>query len=548
MLLPALSKLHLKQGFTPRSKDGASTEWYLYYNGGQPQYISKDDINYIEDVGTDGNCLYYALYSLLYDTHSSNKLNEAMDIRSQLAKHIVQNSEFYTTDKAGTLSEMRAYVIQNDEERPAYMNNVEYVERYARLLYNPKQRNDEQENMWGGDVEIIVAANAFNTTIHRYAHKTNETDHTNENLILQLTAFPDRDIVKNPSHSDAEPWKIIRIGDTGVNGIKKEVKMGQEYFGHFMYVLPTNRRMMSDSGDGFFSSPSANKRSSDAVSTTEPDKKAKPKTQDSDVMVTAETIASQSRDTGSLTRKKMSEAFTSIGFKRVNIEGKGDCYPLSVMAGYEIKDEKELQNPTATETKDLINKVRNGAIDILTSKQENKNLKHGNIDVWNMRTAYGFSNSKDAETKMHDWRKSKTYGSSDEDHKLSFSFESSIAMYLGRQVAILRKTISKSNWDDTVVMYGEIDKKRGTHKENRITFDQLIELLKTEDDISVIEHNGTNHYDAWIRDFSNTNQVDIMYDILMNEDLKTMSIDDKEKHIKKIVRQIQFLSDAINKT
>ena len=97
---------------------------------------------------------------------------------------------------------------------------------------------------------------------------------------------------------------------------------------------------------------------------------------------------------------------------------------------------------------------------------------------------------------------------------------------------------------DLLPIFGKI--KDGVHKETKLTVPQLIELLKKEDDISVIEHNGINHYDAWIRDFSNTNQVNVMYDILTKKDLTYMSISDKENHLNKIVSQIQLLSDTIN--
>lgn len=550
MLLPALSKLHLKEGFTPRRKNGASTEWGVYYSEAQPQYLSEDEKNNIIDVGTDGNCLYYALYSLFYDKNSENTLEEAMDIRKRLADYILTNIKWYVTDDAETFSEMKVYVIQNVEERPIKISNEQIVQLYARLLYNPEQENNKQKNMWGGDVEIRVAANVFGIAIHRYAHNTYEANHTNDNLIIQFTAHPDLSIVPSSRLRDGEPWQIIRIGVTGLNEIKPKVAMGEEYSGHFMYVLPKHRRMNVDSGDGSFSSSSANKRLSGEAN--QADKKPKTTTEDSGVEITHAVddtedveieITHAVDDTKTYTKEELSEYFESIGFRRVKIERKGDCYPLSVMAGHEIKDEAELLDPTQ-ETTNKVTTLRNNAINLVTTK--NQTLDGFNPKK-NMRISKLFTDWKQAQKQMAPWKQEKFYGTTQEQQPFSYFFHAAIAMHLRRKVVMIPRSLQKEKKDqfsNVLPILGKI--KDGVHKETKLTVPQLIELLKKEDDISVIEHNGINHYDAWIRDFSNTNQVNVMYDILTKKDLTYMSISDKENHLNKIVSQIQLLSDTIN--
>jgi hypothetical protein len=148
---------------------------------------------------------------------------------------------------------------------------------------------------------------------------------------------------------------------------------------------------------------------------------------------------------------------------------------------------------------------------------------------------------------MAPWKQEKFYGTTQEQQPFSYFFHAAIAMHLRRKVVMIPRSLQKEKKDqfsNVLPILGKI--KDGVHKETKLTVPQLIELLKKEDDISVIEHNGINHYDAWIRDFSNTNQVNVMYDILTKKDLTYMSISDKENHLNKIVSQIQLLSDTIN--
>ena len=67
------------------------------------------------------------------------------------------------------------------------------------------------------------------------------------------------------------------------------------------------------------------------------------------------------------TQQPVSDALdqlSSLGWRVVEAEGRGDCSILCTIAGYEVKDEKEILNPSASTLK-LVSKIRSASVSIV---------------------------------------------------------------------------------------------------------------------------------------------------------------------------------------
>jgi hypothetical protein len=665
MLLPALSKLHLKEGFTPRRKNGASTQTYRFEASSKAfqevmpydKHLNKDLVGHVINVPGDGNCLYHTIASL-YNYQKNTQVNE-FEVRELIATEIENNHEYYIQHR---IADMKDILKQEKIKIPKI--NYDVMQIYVGLLRSRK-------TLYGGDLEIEAAANVLQATIFKYqltldnlSIQLQNGSQTFLNALRQLHVFPgyeegDRPYAFNKS---LPQFILIRTGPKAIESLPTISDHG----GHFYYVDPTHQmekqmsmvpmvyldfaRVMDavvldynstpqEAYNEFyplaaaFDSQSAQDYLNDSDTTTmiefvkeriearrqnlptekqrrqytaileshnEPfqdreqivdhivdyldntydykdalpsdqkpwiinqygwkirifvhdnyDDKGKKRTKKNNKRKIPREESSEEEvqitgtvdDTKTYTKEELSEYFESIGFRRVKIERKGDCYPLSVMAGHEIKDEAELLDPTQ-ETTNKVTTLRNNAINLVTTKNQTLD---GFKPKKNMRISELFTDWKQAQKQMAPWKQEKFYGTTQEQQPFSYFFHAAIAMHLQRKVVMIPRSLQKEKKDqfsNVLPILGEI--KDGVHKETKLTVPQLIELLKKEDDISVIEHNGINHYDAWIRDFSNTNQVNVMYDILTKKDLTYMSISDKENHLNKIVSQIQLLSDTIN--
>ena len=60
----------------------------------------------------------------------------------------------------------------------------------------------------------------------------------------------------------------------------------------------------------------------------------------------------------------MAVAYLKKHLERLKTEGRGDCYPLSVLAGHEVQDEHQIKHPSAA-TRKIVKKLRGGAVSLL---------------------------------------------------------------------------------------------------------------------------------------------------------------------------------------
>ena len=191
-----------------------------------------------------------------------------------------------------------------------------------------------------------------------------------------------------------------------------------------------------------------------------------------------------------------------VGFSKSKAKGNGDCYPLSVMAGFEISAAAARQ-PKAGTTARVI-EVREGAVGILTG-----DVAIDGIGCAVFREGEDLpSDSTAALEAMAPWTRRGFWNSGD-GHKFA-SFMLGVALHLERPVAVIQR--KGKNFIDPVRVYGArnaagalLHSIAKPHAPETIPtfrlvhFADLIEALRCNPiAISVIEWNGSNHFDPWI--------------------------------------------------
>ena len=191
-----------------------------------------------------------------------------------------------------------------------------------------------------------------------------------------------------------------------------------------------------------------------------------------------------------------------VGFSKSKALGNGDCYPLSVMAGFEISA-SAARNPKAATTA-LVRKLRDNAISILTGDEA-----IDGITATTFRAGEKLPEDGDAAHEvMAAWLEPGFWNSGDGNKFGSFML--AIALHLGRPIAVLEKS-GKAFLNPAKVYGARAADGSLLHSvakpgapETVPTFKlmpiaELVEQLRVSPlACSVLEFNGSNHFDPWL--------------------------------------------------
>ena len=192
----------------------------------------------------------------------------------------------------------------------------------------------------------------------------------------------------------------------------------------------------------------------------------------------------------------------NAGFSKAKANGNGDCYPLSVMAGFEIAATAARQPTTATTTS--VRETREGSIGLLAGDDD-----LDGIEATVFRAGEGLPDDAAAALDAMDAWLHPGFWSSGNGNK-SASFMVGVALYLERPVAVLER--KGRTFLDPVRVYGardangallHSDAKPGSPETiptyKLVPAADLIETLCTNPiSHSVLEFNGYNHFDPWL--------------------------------------------------
>eukprot|EP00966_Prymnesium_polylepis_P334485 7389864-Prymnesium_polylepis.1 len=193
----------------------------------------------------------------------------------------------------------------------------------------------------------------------------------------------------------------------------------------------------------------------------------------------------------------------SIGFTRSSARGNGDCYPMSVMAGFEISATAAKQ-PTAATT-EAVRGVREGAVGILAGE-----AAVDGIDAVVFRAGERLpEDAGAARTAMADWREPGFWSSAGANGNRSSSFHLGVALHLERPVAVLERRGKVYN--DPARIYGAREDGALYHSPAKpgapetvptyklVPVADLLEMLRARPAAqSLIEFNGMNHFIPWL--------------------------------------------------
>ena len=186
-----------------------------------------------------------------------------------------------------------------------------------------------------------------------------------------------------------------------------------------------------------------------------------------------------------------------VGFAKSKAKGNGDCYPLSVMAGFEISATAARQPRAGTTAS--VRQVREAAVGILAG-----DAAVDGIDAAVFRDGEGLPvDAEAAREAVAPWLESGFWNSAD-GHKFA-SFMLSVALHLERPVAVIER--KGKTFLNPVRIYGARDANgaliHSTAKPNApetvptfklVPFADLVETLRTNPiSCSVIEFNGSSH-------------------------------------------------------
>jgi len=191
-----------------------------------------------------------------------------------------------------------------------------------------------------------------------------------------------------------------------------------------------------------------------------------------------------------------------VGFTRSKAKGAGDCYPLSVMAGFEITA-KAAREPTAVTTAS-VREMREGSIGLLAGDDP-----IDGIEATVFRAGERLpEDAADALDSLEPWLHPGFWNNGNGNNSASFML--GVAVHLERPVAVLER--KGRTFLNPAKVYGardahgallHSDAKPGA-PETIPTFKpvpvaDLIETLRANPTShSVLEFNGSNHFDPWI--------------------------------------------------
>ena len=191
-----------------------------------------------------------------------------------------------------------------------------------------------------------------------------------------------------------------------------------------------------------------------------------------------------------------------VGFSKAKANNNGDCYPLSVMAGFEITA-KAARKPTESTTAS-VRETREGSISMLAGDDP-----IDGIEATVFRAGEGLPDAAaDALDAMDAWLQCGFWNSGNGNKSASFMV--GVALHLERPVAVLER--KGRTFLDPVRIYGardandallHSDAKPGSPESiptyKLVPIAELIETLRANPTShSVVEFNGSNHFDPWI--------------------------------------------------
>mmetsp|Transcript_62529 Transcript_62529/g.171729 ORF Transcript_62529/g.171729 Transcript_62529/m.171729 type:complete len:756 (+) Transcript_62529:406-2673(+) len=192
-----------------------------------------------------------------------------------------------------------------------------------------------------------------------------------------------------------------------------------------------------------------------------------------------------------------------INFTRSGARGKGDCYPLSAMAGFEISS-SAARAPRASTTA-AVREVRKDAVALLTGGDP-----IGGIDAHIVRESELIPAAPEAaRAALAPWLQTGFWFSGDGGNTFTF-FMLGVAIHLGRPIAVIERR--GSTFLDTARVYGARDAQgalvrtsgKGTAPVTVPAFKcmplaMLLEKLRASPTaFSLVEYNGSNHFSPWI--------------------------------------------------
>ena len=198
---------------------------------------------------------------------------------------------------------------------------------------------------------------------------------------------------------------------------------------------------------------------------------------------------------------ELNARLADVGFSRNKAKGNGDCYVLSAMAGFEISS-AAARVPKAAATKS-VRAAREGAIGILTG-----DAAVDGIDAAVLRNSeYLPVDGAAAREAIGSWLEPGFWTNGDGNNSMSFML--GVALHLQRPVAVIER--KGATFLNPARIYGARDADGGlihtvakpNAPETIPTFKlmpiaDLLETLRTSPaSCSVVEYNGSNHFDPW---------------------------------------------------
>ena len=200
---------------------------------------------------------------------------------------------------------------------------------------------------------------------------------------------------------------------------------------------------------------------------------------------------------------QLNAQLADVGFTRSKANRNGDCYPLSAMAGFEISATAARQPRAGTTA--FVHEVRAGAIGILAG-----DAAIDGIDATVFRGGELLPlDAAAARVAMAAWLNTGFWNGSDGNKFASFML--GVSLHLERPVAVIQR--KGKTFLNPVKVYGARDSNgallHSIAKPNApetvlptfklVPFADLIETLRTNPiSCSVIEFNGSNHFDPWL--------------------------------------------------
>ena len=191
-----------------------------------------------------------------------------------------------------------------------------------------------------------------------------------------------------------------------------------------------------------------------------------------------------------------------VGFSRSKAKGNGDCFPLSAMAGFEISVPAAQQPRVATTA--TVRATREGSVDILAG-----DAAVDGVDALVFRAGEGLpGDGAAARSEMAPWLEP-GFWYADDGGKKSASFMLGVALHLERPVAVIER--KGKTYLDPARAYGARDADGALlHTLSRpdlpetvptyklVPIAELLETLRINPtSCSVVEFNGSNHFDPW---------------------------------------------------